>query len=37
VLDRSAISAENEDDDNIAVFKEFIQSLPDDPPGQGSS
>jgi bifunctional DNase/RNase len=37
VLDRSAISAESEDDDNIAVFKEFIQSLPDDPPGQGSS
>ena len=30
VLDRSAISAENEDDDNIAVFKEFIQSLPDE-------
>ena len=37
VLDRSAISAESEDDENIAVFKEFIQSLPDDPPGQGSS
>jgi bifunctional DNase/RNase len=37
VLDRSAISAENEDDDNIAVFKEFIQSLPDDPPGQNTS
>jgi bifunctional DNase/RNase len=37
VLDRSAISGESEDDQNIAVFKEFIQSLPDDPPGQGSS
>src|SRR5881628_3260492 len=32
VLDRSAISAESEDDENIAVFKEFIESLPDDPP-----
>src|SRR6266571_9533891 len=31
VLDRSAISAESEDDENIAVFKEFIQTLPDDP------
>src|SRR6266516_4661817 len=29
VLDRSAISAESEDDENIAVFKEFIQTLPD--------
>jgi hypothetical protein len=37
VLDRSAISGESDDDENIAVFKEFIQSLPDDPPGQGSS
>src|SRR6202158_1157940 len=35
VLDRSAISGESDDDENIAVFKEFIQSLPDDPPGQG--
>src|ERR1700704_1508007 len=37
VLDRSAISGESDDDENLAVFKEFIQSLPDDPPGQGSS
>ena len=37
VLDSSAISAESEDDDNIAVFKEFIQTLPDDPPGQSTS
>src|SRR5213594_3492647 len=37
VLDRSAISAESEDDENIAVFKEFIQTLPDDPPGSSSS
>ncbi|MEO8632105.1 MAG: bifunctional nuclease family protein [Chloroflexota bacterium] len=37
VLDRSAISAESEDDDNLAVFKEFIQSLPDEPPAQSSS
>ena len=37
VLDRSAISAESEDDENIAVFKEFIQTLPDDPPGPSTS
>lgn len=31
VLDRSAILAESEEDQNLTVFKEFIESLPDDP------
>jgi bifunctional DNase/RNase len=31
VLDRSAILAESEEDHNLTVFKEFIESLPDDP------
>ena len=31
VLDRSAILAECEEDQNLTVFKEFIDSLPDDP------
>jgi len=31
VLDRSAITAESNDDDQLSVFKEFIESLPDDP------
>ena len=31
VLDRSAIIAESEEDQNLTVFKEFIDSLPDDP------
>lgn len=31
VLDRSAIVAEGEEDQNLAVFKEFIESLPDEP------
>src|SRR5881296_4711996 len=31
VLDRSAISAESSDDNELSVFKEFIESLPDDP------
>jgi bifunctional DNase/RNase len=31
VLDRSAIIAESEEDQNLTVFKDFIDSLPDDP------
>jgi bifunctional DNase/RNase len=31
VLDRSSILAESEEDQNLTVFKEFIDSLPDDP------
>jgi uncharacterized protein len=31
VLDRSAIIAESEEDKDLTVFKEFIDSLPDDP------
>jgi len=31
VLDRSAITAESSDDNELSVFKEFIESLPDDP------
>src|SRR5204863_9956290 len=38
VLDRSAITAESNDDQELSVFKEFIESLPDEPPqnSQGS-
>ncbi len=32
VLDRSAITAESNDDTELSVFKEFIESLPDEPP-----
>ena len=32
VLDRSAISAESNDDQELSVFKEFIETLPDEPP-----
>ena len=32
VLDRSAITAESNDDQELAVFKEFIETLPDEPP-----
>src|SRR5205814_9641855 len=31
VLDRSAIVAESEEEQNLTVFKEFIDSLPEDP------
>ena len=31
VLDRSAIIAESEEDQNLTVFKQFIDSLPEDP------
>ena len=31
VLDRSAILAESEESQNLTVFKEFIESLPEDP------
>src|ERR671936_322813 len=31
VLDRSAISAESEEDQNLTVFKEFIETLHEDP------
>ena len=31
VLDRSSILAESEEDQNLTLFKEFIDSLPDDP------
>lgn len=31
VLDRSAILAESEEDQNLTVFKQFIESLPDEP------
>src|SRR5512140_1489124 len=37
VLDRSAIVAEGEEDQNLTVFKEFIESLPDDPQGPPKS
>ncbi len=37
VLDRSAILAESEDDEGLAVFKQFIESLPDDPQAPTSS
>ena len=37
VLDRSAIVAESEEDQNLAVFKEFIESLPDEPQPPTSS
>ncbi len=47
VLDRSAIAAESEEDKDLAVFKDFIEGLPDafkeqppqrsdEPPGQAS-
>jgi bifunctional DNase/RNase len=31
VLDRSSILAESEEDQNLTVFREFIDSLPEDP------
>ena len=31
VLDRSSIIAESEEDQNLTVFKQFIDSLPEDP------
>jgi bifunctional DNase/RNase len=31
VLDRSSILAESEEDQSLTVFKQFIDSLPDDP------
>jgi bifunctional DNase/RNase len=31
VLDRSAILAESDEDKDLTIFKEFIDSLPDDP------
>ncbi len=37
VLDRSSIVAESEEDQNLTVFKEFIETLPDDPPGRRST
>lgn len=37
VLDRSAILAESEDDQGLAVFKEFIDSLPEDPQGPATT
>lgn len=37
VLDRSAIVAESEEDQNLSVFREFIESLPDDPQPPSSS
>lgn len=37
VLDRSAIVAESEEDQNLAVFREFIESLPDEPQPPASS
>lgn len=37
VLDRSAIVAESEEDQNLAVFREFIESLPDEPQPPSSS
>ncbi|HUQ42271.1 MAG TPA: bifunctional nuclease family protein [Candidatus Limnocylindrales bacterium] len=33
VLDRSSIVAESEEDQNLTVFKQFIDTLPDDPQG----
>ena len=37
VLERSSIVAESEEDQNLTVFKEFIESLPDDPSGRQST
>jgi bifunctional DNase/RNase len=37
VLDRSAILAESEEDQNLTVFKQFIESLPEDPQAPPSS
>lgn len=37
VLDRSSIVAESEEDQNLAVFREFIESLPDEPQPPQSS
>ena len=37
VLDRSAILAESEDDESLSVFKQFIESLPEDPQAPPSS
>ena len=37
VLDRSAILAESEDDQGLSVFKQFIESLPEDPQAPPSS
>lgn len=37
VLDRSAILAESEDEEGLSVFKQFIESLPDDPQAPPSS
>ena len=37
VLDRSSILAESEDDEGLAVFKQFIESLPEDPPRPNAS
>ena len=37
VLDRSAILAESPEDQNLTVFKEFIESLPEDPQTPPSS
>lgn len=37
VLDRSAIVAESEEDHNLAVFREFIESLGDEPQAPPSS
>lgn len=37
VLDRSAIVAESEEDQNLTVFKQFIESLPDEPQPPASS
>jgi bifunctional DNase/RNase len=36
VLDRSSILAESEEDQNLTVFREFIDSLPEDPQGPKS-
>ncbi len=37
VLDRSAILAEGEDDEALAVFRQFIESLPEDPRGPATT
>ena len=37
VLDRSAILAESEEDKDLTIFKEFIESLPEDPQTPPSS
>lgn len=37
VLDRSAIAAEADDETGLSVFRQFIESLPEEPPGQTSS